>query len=300
MYAITGATGNIGKAIAIEILSKGKKVRAIGRNAEKLKELTGRGAESAIGDLYDSVFVQKAFAGCDAVFCMIPPNMQATDFISDQKRIVTNYVNAVKVNNIKYVLLLSSIGAHLRNGAGIVDGLGLLEERFSELKDVNVLNLRCGYFMENLFGQLEMIKHTGVIGSSIKADLSFPMVATRDIAAYAAKCLLSLNFKGNTTDFLLGPRDVTYNEVAEIIGKSIGNHDLRYVEFSHEDAENGMVHAGFVSKNIAQLITGLSEALNSGKALNAHTRTRENSSPTTIEEFVKVFKIKKRLADLHA
>ena len=130
MYAITGATGNIGKAIAFELLSKGKKVRAIGRNAERLKELSDKGAETAIGDIYDSAFVQKAFAGCEAVFCLIPPNMQATDFTRDQYKVADNYVNAVKANNIKYVLVLSSIGAQIRKGAGIVDGLGYLEERF--------------------------------------------------------------------------------------------------------------------------------------------------------------------------
>ena len=299
MYAITGATGNIGKAIAFDLLSKGKKVRAIGRNAERLKELADKGAEIVIGDIYDSTFVQKAFAGCKAVFCLIPPNMQSTDFKRDQYKVADNYVNAVKVNKIKYVLLLSSIGAHLRNGAGIVDGLGYLEERFTELKDVNVLNLRCGYFMENLIGQLEMIKQTGVVGSSIKANLQIPMVATKDIAEYATKRLFDLNFKGNTIEYILGPRDVTYTEATAIIAKAICKPDLKYVEFTHEDAKNGMIHAGFVSRNVAELIVTMAEAINSGKAF-AFTRTRENSSPTTVEEFVKLLKIKKRLTDLSA
>lgn len=299
MYAITGATGNIGKAIVFELLSKGKKVRAIGRNAERLKELSDKGAETVIGDIYDSAFVQKAFTGCEAVFCLIPPNMQSTDFKRDQYKVADNYVNAVKFNKTKYVLLLSSIGAHLRKGAGIVDGLGYLEERFTELNDVNVLNLRCGYFMENLIGQLEMIKQTGVVGSSIKADLKIPFVATKDIAEYTAKRLLNLNFKGNTIEYILGPRDVSFTEVTEIIAKSIGKPDLKYVEFSHEDAKNGMIHAGFVSRNVAELMVIMAEAINNGKAF-AFTRTRENSSPTTVEEFIKLLKIKKRLTDLSA
>ena len=299
MYAITGATGNIGKAIAIELLSKGNKVRAIGRNAERLKELTDRGAESAIGDIYDSAFVQKAFAGCEAVFCLIPPNMQATDFTSDQNKVADNYLSAVKVNKIKYVLLLSSIGAHLRKGAGIVDGLGYLEERFSELKGVNVLNLRCGYFMENLIGQLEMEKQTGVVGSSIKADLQIPMVATKDIAEVAAKRLLNLNFKGNTIEYVLGPRDISFAEVTQILAKAIGKPDLKYVEFSHQDAKNGMIHAGYVSKNVAELMIGLAEAINTGKVYT-YTRTPENTSLTIADDFVRLLKITKRLTDLQA
>jgi uncharacterized protein YbjT (DUF2867 family) len=153
--------------------------------------------------------------------------------------------------------------------------------------------------MENLIGQLEMIKQTGVVGSSIKANLPIPMVATKDIADYAAKLLLNLNFKGNTIEYILGPRDVSYTEATEIIARSIGKPDLKYVEFSHEDAKNGMIHAGFVSKNVAELIVSMAESINNGKAF-AFIRTSENSSPTSVEDFIKLLKIKKRLTDQSA
>lgn len=300
MNAITGASGNIGKVLALELLSKGKKVRTIGRTESRLNDIKAKGGETMIGDLYDSTFVQKALANCESAFLMIPPNLHATDFRKDQDIITNNYINAVKTNRVKNVVLLSSIGAHLRNGAGVVNGLGYLEESFSQLKDVNVLSLRCGYFMENLLGQLDMINQTGVMGTSVKGNIPFPIVATKDIATVAAKALLDLNFKGFTIQYVLGPKDLTYNEITRIVGQSIGHQDLKYVEFSYEDAENGLVHSGYVSKNVAHLFQGLSEAFNSGKALTAHTRTRDNTTPTTLEEFVKSFKLRQRLADLHA
>ena len=300
MYAITGASGNIGKVLALELLSKGKKVRAIGRTESRLNDVKAKGGETLIGDLYDSSFVQRALAGCESAFLMIPPSLHATDFRKDQDKITNNFINAVKINKVRNVVLLSSVGAHLRHGAGVVDGLGYLEEHFSELKDVNVLSLRCGYFMENLLGQLDMINQTGVMGTSVKGNIPFPIVATKDIATVAAKNLLDLNFKGFTIQYVLGPKDLSYNDITRIVGQAIGHPDLKYVEFSYDDAENGMVHSGFVSKNVAHLFQGLSEAFNSGKALSAHTRTRENTTTTALEEFVKSFKLKKRLADLHA
>jgi uncharacterized protein YbjT (DUF2867 family) len=287
MFVITGATGNIGKVIASNLLEKGKKVRAIGRNAEKLKELTAKGAEPFVGDLYDGDFVKKAFKGATAVFCMIPPNYQSKDFRRDQQRVARNYVNAVKENGIKHVVLLSSIGAHLRNGAGVVDGLGDMEEYFSELKDVNVLILRPGYFMENSFGMLNTIKQ-GIIGSTLKADIKVPHVATKDIAEVGSKRLLDLNFKGQTIEYVLGPEDLTFSQIATIIGNAVGKPDLMYVQFSFEEAKKSMVSSGFVSENLAQLFNELSEGMNSGKVLNAHKRTKENSTPTTMAEFAKV------------
>jgi uncharacterized protein YbjT (DUF2867 family) len=289
MYIITGATGNVGKAIATDLLKKGKKVSVIGRSADRLKELAGLGAELMVGDVKDAAFVTKAFAGGTAAFCMIPPNPHATDFRTEQKVIARNYADAVKANHLTHVLLLSSIGAHLRNGAGVVDGLGDMEEYFGQMKEVNVLNLRPTYFMENVFGQLHTIRSMGIMGSPVRGDLVFPIVAVRDIAAVAGKRLAELSFTGNTIEYVLGQRDVSYNEIARVIGEAIGKPDLPYVTFPYEDAKKAMVMSGFVSDNVAGLYNGLAESLNNGSALNAHTRTADNTTPTTLEEFAMGF-----------
>ena len=289
MYAITGASGKIGKNVALELLTRGKKVRVIGRGEEKLKPLTEKGAEAMIGDLADGSFLNRAYSGAKAVYVLIPPNSHSSDFKAYQQKIAHNHLEAVKANGVKYVILLSSIGAHLRNGAGVVDGLGYLEEIFSQLKEVNVLNLRPTYFMENIFGQLGTIRQMGITGSPVKADLRFPMVATRDIAAVAAKRLLDLSFTGNTVEYVLGPADVSYNEVTSVIGKAIGKPDLKYVQFSYEDSKKGMVQSGFASENVAELYNGLAEGLNNGSVLKDHTRTPDNTTPTSIENFAQVF-----------
>ena len=289
MYAITGASGKIGKNVALELLTRGKKVRVIGRGEEKLKPLTEKGAEAMIGDLADGSFLNRAYSGAKAVYVLIPPNSHSSDFKAYQQKIAHNHLEAVKANGVKHVILLSSIGAHLRNGAGVVDGLGYLEEIFSQLKEVNVLNLRPTYFMENIFGQLGTIRQMGITGSPVKADLRFPMVATRDIAAVAAKRLLDLSFTGNTVEYVLGPADISYNEVTSVIGKAIGKPDLKYVQFSYEDSKKGMVQSGFASENVAELYNGLAEGLNNGSVLKDHTRTPDNTTPTSIENFAQVF-----------
>jgi uncharacterized protein YbjT (DUF2867 family) len=289
MYIITAATGNIGKALAAELLANGKKVRVIGRDAAKLNDLVGKGAEPMVGDVMDAAFVKQAFAGGTAAFCLIPPSYHATDFRADQRRVASNYFEAVKANNIRNVVLLSSIGAHLRNGAGVVDGLGDMEEMFLSLEGVNVLNLRPSYFLENLFGQIGIIKTMGIMGSAIRGDVAFPIVATKDIAAAAAKRLLNLDFHGNTVEYVLGQRDVSYNEMATLLGRAIGKPDLKYVQFPYEDAKNAMVQSGMVSANVAGLYNGLAEAMNGGTALNVHQRTAANTTPTSIEAFAHTF-----------
>jgi uncharacterized protein YbjT (DUF2867 family) len=289
MYVIAGASGNTGKIVANELLSHGKKVKVIGRNAGPLKPLVDKGAEALIGDLTDSGFLKKAFSGAETVYILIPPNPKSADFRAYQKTISDNYVEAIKAGGVKYAVMLSSVGAHLRNGAGPIDGLGYLEEKLATLKNVNVLILRPSYFMENLFGQIDIIKKAGIAGSAIKADIRFPMVASADVGTVAAKRLNDLKFIGHTIEYVLGPADLTFNEVTAMLGKEIGKPDLKYVQFSYEDAKKAMVGSGYLTENMADLYNQMAESFNNGKATNEHKRTPENSTPTSVADFAKTF-----------
>jgi uncharacterized protein YbjT (DUF2867 family) len=287
MYLITGSTGHVGSIVARELLLKGKKVRVIGRHGIKMKDLVNSGAEPLIGDLANPRIVKKAFEEISAAFCIMPPNNLSENIRKYRQEIARHYVEAVKHNGVKYVVLMSSIGAHIREGCGIVDSLADMEVSFSALKDVNVLNLRAGYFMENLFSELNRIRNSGIIGSTMSGDSKFPVIASKDVAEVVAKRLLALDFKGNTIEYVLGPRDISFNEIAGIIGNAIGRPELKYARLSAKDYKKWMVMSGYVSDNVADGFIKMEEAFNSGWAFGAHIRTRENSTPTTFSEFVK-------------
>ena len=53
------------------------------------------------------------------------------------------------------------------------------------------------------------------------------MIATHDISAVAAEALLKLDFEGKRSRELQGPRDVTYLEIAKIVGAAIGKPGSR-------------------------------------------------------------------------
>lgn len=149
------------------------------------------------------------------------------------------------------MVTLSSLGAQLNEDTGVVYGLHYMEQRFNKIDGVNILHLRPSFFMENLFGQIPVIKENGVMGSPTKADLRVPMIATKDIGAYAVKRLGALDFSGKSAQYLLGERDLTYNEIAKIIGAAIGKSDLVYVEFPPEGMIQAMMGMG-ASENIKE------------------------------------------------
>lgn len=286
MIAITGATGNIGAKIAENLIKRGEAVRCIARGREKLDALAAKGAEVAPLDLTDTDTLAEAFAGADAVFAMIPPNYGAADFRAYQNEVGESIAQAVDRAGVGAVVHLSSQGGHLPDKTGPIKGLYDQEQRLNRRKNVNVLHLRPTYFMENLFMSLDAIRSRNIMAGAIEADLKIPMIATADIAAYAAERLSKRDFSGHTVKDLLGQRDLSMNDAAEIIGEKIGKPDLQYVQVSYADMQNALVSMG-ASEDAAGLFAEMTRAFNDG--LIKTPRTAENTTETPFETFAEGF-----------
>ena len=237
MITVMGATGHTGKKITQALLKAGEKVRALGRTESKLAELKSAGAEVLVGDTNDAVFLTKAFRDADAVYTLLPTDPSGPDYRAEQDRQGEAIVHAIRESGVRYVVALSSLGADLSEGNGVVAGLHAQEERLRRLGGVNVLLLRPVSFFENFYNSLALIKHEGINGDSVAPDVAVPMVATRDIADAAARALKGRDWNGVVVRELLGPRDLSHVEATRIIGERIGKPDLQYVQFSYADEE---------------------------------------------------------------
>lgn len=283
---VTGATGHIGRSLSETLLSKGAKVRAVARDASRLKGLADKGAETVSADVADKAAMKRAFAGAEAAFLLIPPNLGAADLREYQNQTAAGQYEGIKAAGIKYVVHLSSVGANLSEGAGPVNGLHDSEQLLNSLDDVNVLHLRPTYFMENLLHNIGMIKGMGINGSPLKRDVSLALIATRDIAAVAARRLLALDFSGKSAQELLGARDYTMDEATKILGQAIGKADLKYVEFPYEDALKAMVGMG-ISPDVAGLFNEMNKGFNEGIVKPTQPRSESTTTPTTLEDFAR-------------
>jgi uncharacterized protein YbjT (DUF2867 family) len=287
MIVVTGASGNIGSKVTAHLLLQGERVRCVARSADKLRELADKGAEIAACSLEDTAALAKAFSGVDSIFVMIPPKYSAPDFRAYQNIIGSSIAEAIGKSGVKYIVNLSSQGAHLPDKTGPIKGLHDQEERLNKLSGANILHMRPTYFMENLLANIDMIKKMNMMGSALRGDLSFPMIATKDIAKFTAERLLKEDFSGISVRDLLGQRDITMNEAAAIIAKKINKPDLKYVQFSYEDTEKALVGMGF-SIDIAKLFVEMSKAINE-RLIMGTPRTVENTTETSFEEFAEIF-----------
>jgi len=285
MYVITGATGNTGKIVATNLLAKGQKVRVIGRSADRLQPLAAKGAEPFVADLTDAAALSQAFANAKAVYALIPPSMTSSDYRAEQDRVTDAIASALEKTGVQHVVSLSSIGADKAEKTGPVAGLHNLEQRLNRIAGLNVLHLRAGYFMENTLAQIGIIKMMGMAAGPLRPDLKLPMIAARDIGAFAAEALLRLDFNGPQTRELLGQRDISMAEVATIIGKAIGKPGLAYFQAPEGQIRAAMIQLG-MSMNVVNLILEMSAALNSGYMRALEPRTEKNTTPTSYETFV--------------
>ncbi|WP_417361045.1 NmrA family NAD(P)-binding protein [Galbibacter sp.] len=288
-YVILGGTGKTGKSLGLKLLESGNKVRIVCREAEKAEELKQKGGDIFIGDNLDENFLKGVFSGADAAYVLLPIDLQAEDYTATQVAHATAIRNAIVSQGIKYAVTLSSVGAHLDKGTGVVLGLHKMEALFNAVPNINVRHLRATYFMENTLTQIHSIKNNGFMAGPENGEIKFAIIAARDIIAAAFKNLTSLDFEGKSVEYVLGQRDLSYNEIAEVYGQALEISNLKYLQISEDDFISGMTQTG-VSPSAAGKLYDFTKLINQGEVSSFYTRNHENTTPTSIEEFAGVFK----------
>ncbi|PWT75367.1 MAG: NAD-dependent dehydratase [Bacteroidetes bacterium] len=285
-YVITGSAGHISKPLAEKLLEKDHDVTIIGRHPSGMAPLVAKGARAEIGSVYDLNFLKKAFAGADAVYTMVPPpDPTVTNWKASIQRVGNNYAEAIYDNKIKWVVNLSSVGAHLPTDAGPVNGLHFEEKALNELSDVSIRHLRPGYFYTNFLGTVGMARNLKIIGGNFGGpDLKMVITYPGDIADVAAEELNDMAFTGHTVLYLASDEKTT-DEIAKIFGNAIGQPELRWVIFSDEQNYKGAVDAG-LPEEVAKNYTEMGAAIRSGKFLEDYLKNRPSQFlKTKLEDF---------------
>lgn len=284
MITIMGANGNTGRKIAEGLLAAGVPVRALGRSKEKLADLAALGAETRAGDTSDAAFLAGAFDGTDAAYTLLPTDQRAPDYPGRQNAEGEAIVDAIEASGLRRVVALSSVGADVPQGTGVIGGLRRQEQRLRAIEGIDLLLLRPVSFFENFYAALETIRHEGVVVDSVEADLAIPMVATRDIATTAIEALARREWHGVEVRELVGPRDLSYREATRIIGAAIGRPDLQYVQLPYDEMAEALVQVG-LSASFAGQYVEMTRAFNDGIVRPLDDQAARAATPTTFEEF---------------
>ncbi|MBC7829948.1 MAG: NAD(P)H-binding protein [Chitinophagaceae bacterium] len=272
---ITGSLGHISKPLTTTLVQKGHAVTVISSNPEKQKDIEALGATAAIGLLEDVDFLVASFTGADAVYCMIPPNNyfdHNLDLLEYYRRIGKNYAQAIKQSLVKRVVNLSTIGAHLEKGSGILLGAHDVQNILNELPtDIGITHMRPTSFYYNLYGYVDMIKAEGFIAANYGANEKIPWVSPIDIAAAIAEEIVT-PLVGRKVRYVAS-EELTGNETASILGAAIGKPDLKWLLITNEQTLSGLEAVG-MNKQIAAGLVEMYASLYSGLLSEDYNRNK--------------------------
>lgn len=277
---VTTPTGHIGSRLTNILLDRGAEITLIARHPEKVSNFKTRGARVVAGEHDDPKVLEQTIQGADALFWLTPPNQASHDPLGVARHFADVGARVIKKYPELHVVQLSSGGAHLASGTGPIVGLHYTEERFRTVGR-NVVSLRPNLFMENILSSIPTIQADGAIYSMVPGSITAPQVATQDIAEVAADQLLALRDGHHIVD-VVGPRDISFDEVSEILGETLGK-SVRVVTVPPPALKQGMIQAG-ISPEMADLFVQMEEALEHGLSHQFHGE-KKAVGKVTYEQF---------------
>ena len=253
---ITGSLGHISKPLTETLVQKGHAVTVISSKSEKEKDIEALGGTAAIGTMEDADFLAATFTGADVVYCMVPPVnffSPTYDTIVSYPKIGNSYAQAIQQSKVKRVVHLSSTGAHLDKGTGIILGHHLVDNILKELPpDVAITHIRPVAIYYNLLGFLGAIKNTGNIGANYGAEDKIAWVSPIDIAAAIVEEIVK-PFEGRKIRYVASD-ELTCNEAAGILGEAVGKPDLKWFIISNKQMQSILEVTGMAPHNAAGLV----------------------------------------------
>ena len=226
--AVLGATGYIGARLVPKLLESGFKVRAIGRNLNKLK---GRrwsshaGVETSFGDVFDTESLERAVSGCQVVYYLVHSmNRDVGDFAEADRIAARNMVAASAKADVGRIIYLAGLGEehgelshHLKSRREV--------EQILRSGNVPVTTLRAAMIIGSGSASFEILRYLverlPVMVTPRWIFTECQPIAVRNVLHYLVACLDCPETVGETYD--IGTEEVvTYCDLMRIYAEEAG------------------------------------------------------------------------------
>ncbi|MEV6034328.1 NAD(P)H-binding protein [Nonomuraea sp. NPDC052116] len=231
MIVITAPTGNIGRRLLSLLVeaapARGEELRVVVRDPARLPEAVRGRVEVVTGSHGDAATVERAFTGADAVFWLVPPDASATPDEA-YSGFTRPAARAFAAHGVGHVVGVSALGRGTPHAAraGLVTASLAMDDLIAG-SGVAYRALASPSFFENLLEEADSIREHGVFTDTVAADRPAPLVAVADIAATAAGLLLDRSWTGVGSVPVLGPQDLSPDDLARIMTEELGR-PVRY------------------------------------------------------------------------
>ena len=270
---VVGGTGFLGSQVVTELLSRGKRVRALVRPTSDAKRLEQAGVELARGDMMDPASLLQAMDGADAVVSTAAGYTRHSKGDTDEtdKAGNRNLADVASRARVRRFVLTSILTCDQTPDVPHFWHKKLAEDRLEELS-VPFVSLRPGAFLDMItrMGGDPFAKRRLMWAGSTTIPMTF--VLTQDLAGYLADAVDAPRVDGQRID-IGWDRPVSVREIAEISGRLLG-HRIRV-----RTIPAGLINtAGAVVGRFNPLVKDLSAMLRwfqTGRYVADPTRQRE-------------------------
>jgi uncharacterized protein YbjT (DUF2867 family) len=287
MIVITTPTGQIGRQVLDNVLdgadAGAQQVRVIVRDPSRLPDRVRPRVDVIEGSHADPAVLDRAFKGADAVLWLVPPNDQAASIDEAYSGFARPAIEAFTRHEVRRVVGISALGrgTAAAGNAGHVTATLAMDDLIAS-SGVAYRALTMPSFMDNLLWQAAPMKQKGMFFGPIDPDRKLPTCATRDIAAAAARLLLDATWTGVGEQPVLGPEDLSFNEMAQTISQVLGS-EVRYQQIPLDAFASNLAGRG-MHPGMAQAMADMMAAKNAGLD-NAAARTALTTTPTSFRQW---------------
>jgi len=255
LYAVTGASGHLGRLAVEDLLARGvpsSDVVAIVRTREKVADLAERGVDVRVADYTQPETLRTALAGVNRL--LLVSSSAAGERLAQHM----NVIAAAKMAGVSLVVYTGILNAeHTSNPLA-----GEHQDTERALRDAGVpfIVLRNGWYTENYTDRLPQYLQAGeIVGAAGHGRIS---AASRQDYAVAAVAALLQNVDGSRAYELGGPSFDLF-ELAEAITATTGT-GVTYYNLSVSDYINTLKRSG-LDQNTAEFVAALDASIARGE-----------------------------------
>ncbi|MEV4004324.1 NAD(P)H-binding protein [Actinomadura sp. NPDC049753] len=285
MIVITTPTGNIGHQVVDHVLAAGEPVRVIARDPAKLPADVRERVEVVQGSHGDARVVARAFEGADAVFWLLPSDPRAADAKESFLGFTRPAAEAMRGLGVKRVVDVSALGRGTPQAgrAGHVTASLAMDDLIAGT-GVAFRALAAAGFMDNVLRQVGTIKERGLFFDVVSPDRELRVVATRDIAAVGARLLLDTSWTGREEVPLLGPENLSYNDMAAVVSEVLGT-SVQYRQISAQALADRLTARGMSGAMVRSMLDMLAAKEDGLDDAILRTPRHAIDTPTTFRQW---------------
>jgi NAD(P)H dehydrogenase (quinone) len=263
-YAVTGASGKLGRLVLDELLRQAnpRDIVALARDPSALADYALKGIDVRAADYDDPASLAAALSGVDRVLLI------SGNAVGQRERQHGAVIDAAKASSVSYLAYTSILNAQGSKLALAAEHTAT--EKLLEASGLNFDLLRMPWYSENYTGALQLsIEHGAIYGAT--GDGQLATASRADLAAAAAGALL--RSPGGKTYELAGDHPWTMAEFAAEVSRQAGK-PVQYVNQSESDYAKTLESVGLpppVASMLASTsyLAGFGELYSESKDLSA-------------------------------